>query len=155
MKQAMTKKDNAAIDPKAVAQMLADAERHLFSDSNKRAMELTLDWKNSFAKEAGVYVIFDEVAPLYVGESANLQKRMGHLRHTYHYTFRRSLGHELYSSRPDYEKATSKKRFSDAIEKELVKEMQKLAVCVISIALGRKEIEEFIIQKYDPKYNMK
>ncbi len=74
MKQAMTKKDNAAIDPKAVAQMLADAERHLFSDSNKRAMELTLDWKNSFAKEAGVYVIFDEVAPLYVGESANLQK---------------------------------------------------------------------------------
>ncbi len=119
--------------------MLADAERHLFSDSNKRAMELTLDWKNSFAKEAGVYVIFDEVAPLYVGESANLQKRMGHLRHTYHYTFRRSLGHELYSSRPDYEKATSKKGFLTQSKKNLLRKCKSWQFALFpSLSVARK-----------------
>lgn len=142
-------------DPKAVADLLRAAEARLFTAAYRKPIDLTLDWKNSFAEEAGVYVIFDKAKPVYIGESANLRKRMDHMRYTYRHVIRWHLGHDLFSDRPDYRKANGKTKYSDPIERDLNDAMRKLKICVMPVPVGRKIVEDYLILKYDPRYNQK
>ena len=85
----------------------------------------------------------------YVGETGNIYKRMKDLLKTYNHTFRRSLGKKHYSNEKDYFKASSSKKFSDRIEAELDDYMFKnCEVSFLDVRLGRKELEEFIQDKY-------
>ena len=115
--------------------------------SKKVPVLLTLEWERSFPREPGVYCIYCEGKMIYVGETENLQKRMNHLRNSRHHVLRRTLGEKLYSSRKDFEKATSKKKFPDDIEADLVKFMKvNLTVSFVTVYLGRKELEDFILK---------
>lgn len=119
----------------------------------KKPMELTLEWKKSFHKQPGVYCIYDKGEMIYVGETENLQNRMNQLRNSRHHVLRRTLGELLYSSRKNYEKATTIKKFSDDIEIDLEEYMKEnLSVSYIRVDLGRKELEEYVMRlKEEPK----
>lgn len=118
--------------------------------STKTPMLLTLEWERSFPKEPGVYCIYCKGKMIYVGETENLRKRMNHLRNSRHHVLRRTLGEKLYSSRNDFEKATSKKKFPADIEIDLEVYMKKeLSVSCIPVYLGRKELEDFILNGID------
>ena len=118
---------------------------------NQKKIKIDSDrkWLSKIEKTAGVYLIRIEGKIRYVGETGNIYKRMKDLLKTYNHTFRRSLGKKHYSNEKDYFKASSSKKFSDRIEAELDDYMFKnCEVSFLDVRLGRKELEEFIQDKY-------
>jgi len=113
------------------------------------------NWYTYVPKQPGIYIIrnlSNEI--VYVGETSNLQERMNDLKDTRHHTLRRAVGHMEFSCKPNFQKATSKKKFLENIEKfvtEFFKANLSLTYCATKI--GRKEIEEYLVKKYKPKYN--
>jgi hypothetical protein len=105
---------------------------------------------------AGVYCIFKDGKPIYVGESGNLSARIREIFRTVNHSFRRSLGKYLYSNNPGFTAASSSLKFSPEIEEELTEYMESsLTIVFANIALGRKEVEEFIYRKYQPEFNVR
>lgn len=119
--------------------------------------ELSLEWKKTFHNGPGVYLIKINDVIVYVGETSNLQKRMNDMRNTKNHTVRRNLGNDLYQKINGFEKATAKKSFIPKIESKLeAYMMNNLQIFTLSLDLGRKELEEYVIDKYGkPKYNIR
>jgi hypothetical protein len=119
--------------------------------------ELTLDWKNSFKNGPGIYVVKIKDEIVYAGETSNLRKRMNDMRNTMHHTLRRNIGNEKFIDENGFQVATSRKRYIDSIETKLENFMRNnLLVYTLSLDLGRKELEEYIIEiNGKPKYNLK
>jgi GIY-YIG catalytic domain-containing protein len=126
-------------------------------NSNQQSCQLTLEWKKTFNDGPGVYVIEIDNEVVYVGETSNLQERMNDLRNTKNHTVRRNLGNDLFKRHKGYFKATSKKSFVESIEKKLVNYMIKhLKIRTLPLDLGRKELEEYIMDTYGkPMYNIR
>jgi len=109
-------------------------------------------WLLAVKKATGVYLIRIEGKIKYVGETGNIYKRMKDLLKTYNHTFRRSLGKHLYEKSEGYYKASSNKKFSAIIEQKLDNYMfENCEVSFLEVKVGRKELEEFIQEKYGDK----
>ena len=131
-------------------------EHKLIIESERKIIELTRDWANSFPNQSAVYLFREEGEICYVGESGSIQGRMNDILNTKNHTIRRNLGNSHYSEHPNYEKATSKKSFADEIELMLNDRIKKhLTLSYIVVDLGRKELEERLYAKLNPKYNLK
>ena len=116
---------------------------------------LTLDWKNSFPRDAGVYAFFKDDEIVYVGETGSIQGRMNDMRNSQHHTLRRNVGAREFCDVLDFEKASSHKKFPPHIEEMVIDFLGSLEVKALPISFGRKEIEEHLINKYSPIYNQK
>lgn len=116
---------------------------------------LSENWKENFPNEPGVYVVWEkgEENPVYVGETGNIRERMGDFKNTLNHTLRRTVGRENFKHAEGFEAATSKKKFPEHIEK-LVDDYfrENLTVSCLPTYLGRKEFEEYIIDKFNLKY---
>lgn len=129
---------------------------HLEKKSNAREIELTRVWVNKIPKKSGVYLVFDEAKIIYVGESGNLSGRMTDMLDSRHHVLRRNLGSSLYENMPKFEKASVKSKFPQEFEDKLNEYIQsKLMINIVTVELGRKEIEERLIEKHKPSYNRK
>ena len=81
---------------------------------------------------------------------------MRDLLDTRNHTFRRQVGSTRFGNHPSYRVASSRVKFPDEIETLLTDFMLKqLKVKAIPVTLGRKEIEERLIDQGKPKYNIK
>lgn len=81
---------------------------------------------------------------------------MTDILNTKNHSVRRNLGSTHYSQFPTYEKASSRKSFSDDIEKMLNDRIShNLTMSYILVNLGRKELEERLFDKLQPKYCIK
>ena len=120
-------------------------------------VQLTRIWANKFPKEACVYLIKENDEICYVGETGLLRSRMKDLLDTRNHVLRRKIGNIKYKDHPGFEKATSSKKFNPIIEGKLNRWIEThLKVSILVVALGRKELEEYIYNKYNkPKYNSK
>lgn len=113
-------------------------------------------WLAQFSTGPGVYCIVEGEELIYSGETGSLRGRMRDLLDTRNHTLRRQLGSTKFGNRSGYQAATSSCKFPAAIEDLLTAFMlERLKVRALSVSLGRKEIEEAIIDKYTPKYNIK
>lgn len=70
-------------------------------------------WRNTVDNEAGVYFIFDNDVLAYIGETANLYKRMGEIGRTYNHSFRKKLGRKLQPEAKKLKVASRKLHFGD------------------------------------------
>lgn len=122
---------------------------------NRGKVLLTLEWEKDFPTRAGVYAVFKGRKIIYVGETGSIRGRMNDLRYTQHHTVRRSIGAREFGNVPGYEKASSHKKFPAHIEDMVIKSLCSLTVTALTIGFGRKEIEEHLIEKYEPIYNQK
>jgi len=138
-----------------IATELKNLEKQILSKRNRKPALLTRDWAKQMQPKPGVYAWFRGETLIYVGESGNLAERLDDSRRTWNHTLRRAIGEAKYSKRDDYTKATSGKRYSDKIEILLNRHMQKLRVSVLVVEFGRTELEEHLIEKYEPIYNKK
>lgn len=136
---------------------LRSLERKLLSTDNWQKIELTRKWANKFPQEAGVYVVREDDIICYVGETGLLRSRMKDLLDTRNHVLRRKIGNTKFIQLPGFQKATSSKKFIPGIESKLNKWIESnLEIATLAVDLGRKELEEFIYDKYDkPKYNSK
>jgi hypothetical protein len=114
------------------------------------------DWLKQFPPNPGVYCIFEGNELIYAGETGSLKGRMRDLLDTRNHTFRREVGKTKFGTHSAYRLASSKVKFPDEIEQLLTDFMLKhLRVKVTPVGLGRKEIEEKLIDERNPKYNAK
>jgi hypothetical protein len=75
---------------------------------------------------------------------------------TRNHVIRRNIGEINFSNQTDFVKASANKKFPDTIEHLVENWMKdKLKVTVLAVELGRKELEEYLYDKYKPKYNNK
>ncbi|MEC4116025.1 GIY-YIG nuclease family protein [Myroides phaeus] len=123
--------------------ILIKAEKSLFN-SEKIKFERTKDWRKKFLKHtAAVYAIFENDKLIYIGETGNLLKRMSDITRTVNHSFRKQIGHFLFSG------IKSSKKFGDDIEIKLDKYFDDaLYIQFIEVNFGRLEIETYLIDKY-------
>lgn len=125
-------------------------------NADRHNILLTRTWATQFPNTPGVYIFRTGDTIIYAGETGSIRGRMKELIDTRNHTLRRSLGAKLYSDRIVYAKASSKRRFCDAIEEELNQYISSnLTFSFIPVALGRKELEEKLFSTHSPQYNNK
>lgn len=123
---------------------------------NKKRQPIVLNrnWSREFFDMPGVYVFFENNNIVYVGETASIKERMRDILDTRHHTLRRKIGALNFSEVIGYKKANSKIKFVPKIEDSVSDWMiKKMKLSFIQVSLGRKELEELIIERYKPKYN--
>lgn len=137
---------------KNIVKYIDDITALFINPINPRA--LTFEGLANLPEVAGVYGIYDKGVLIYVGETSCLSKRMSDIFKTRKHTFRRSLGEYLFNSCNDYSKASTKEKFCERIENELdVYASDNLTVFLLPVLIGRKEIEEKIIEENDGLLN--
>lgn len=144
-----------SMDREKIAAILNEYDEIIVSESDREKVRLTIDWKNQFPKDAGVYAFFMDDKIVYVGETGSLQGRMNDMRNSQHHTLRRSVGTRKFGDIPGFEQATSHKKFPPHIEELVIEYLCGLQVKALPVHFGRKEIEEYLITKYSPIYNQK
>jgi hypothetical protein len=66
------------------------------------------------------------------------------------------LGNLLFKDHDGFEKASSRKRYNPEIEAKLEEWMESnLEISNLVVPFGRKELEEYLFEKFKPKYNNK
>jgi hypothetical protein len=143
------------MEESAVQQEFERIEKYLFDSSNWQNMTLTRAWAKSQPVEAGVYMLFENGKPVYVGESGSISGRITDMLDSRHHTVRRSLGEKRFSNVPGFVKATSKRKHPVHIENLIHETLSSFKICVLPIKIGRKEFEEYIFPKYAPELNRK
>jgi len=128
-------------------QLLLSKQYRLYSDN----------WTKDMPSYAGIYVIRNREKIVYVGETANIKDRMKKdMKNTQNHNVRRNIGKYHYSDHPDYYPATSKKKFAPSIESLINEFCSKfLTVSFAVVHVGRLEVEESLIARYEPIYNTK
>ena len=132
---------------------LSKLENELLN-GNWRTFENSINWAEQFPSAAGVYAVKDEGIICYVGESGNIKKRMRDLLDTRNHSLRRSIGGARFAGQEGYEIATPSRKFPPRFEEELNRVLEdNFEVSAIEVPIGRKELEERMVEKLKPKYN--
>jgi hypothetical protein len=97
----------------------------------KKFTPLVRGWKDKFPEEGGVYVLWDNGVPVYVGETSGLKSRMGDLSRP----FPGKVAIILSLCKMPLEKL-----------REAIKNKYKLSYCIIPF--GRAEVEEYLILRW-------
>lgn len=130
------------------ANTLLAAERH--------AIHANPSWCSFVSQSPGVYCLREGDDVIYVGEGGNLRARLRDMTRTLNHTLRRSLGKRLFADRPDFVPATGRRKFSDEIETLLDAYMHdRLTIAAVHLFVGRKEVEEFLVDTLEPALNSK
>lgn len=113
------------------------------------------EWKTFAPDYAGVYFVWEGASIIYVGESANIQKRMLDLQRTRNHTLRRKIGRELFSKHELYSEASSKDGYHGVIEDAINSyAIKNITVSYLPLVVGRKEVESYFIKRMPlPRYN--
>ena len=144
------------LSDKQIQSYLGDMENKAIKNEAKKKVELFGDWVKGFPTEPGIYVAFEDGNIVYFGETGNIRGRMRDLQDSRHHTLRRNIGRRNFSSEIGYEDANTKKKFPRHIEEKVDHWLrERIKISVLPTKLGRKELEEELIKKYDPKYNKK
>lgn len=123
-------------------------------DGNWKLFEFSKDWLMTFDTEAGVYAIREEGQICYIGESGSLRKRMKDLLDTRNHSLRRTIGNRRFLDKEGYEAGTASKKFPLKFEEELNRIFEdNFEVSAIPVKIGRKELEERLVEKLNPIYN--
>ncbi len=131
-------------------------EKELTTKKNEKKTELSASWVSGFPPVPGTYIAFEEGFLVYAGETGNIRGRMRDLLDSRHHTLRRNIGKHNFSHEDGYEDADSHEKFPKHIEKRVDAWLrEKITISVLPMKLGRKELEEKLVQKYEPKYNNK
>ena len=139
-----------------IEKYLSDLEAELLNDENRRINQTNKEWLKMFPQEAGVYLLREEGIICYVGETGNLQSRMKDLLDTRNHSVRRKIGEMKFSNEAEYQKGSSSHKFPEKIEIELNYILEdNFEVSTVVVAIGRKELEERIVHKYKPIYNVR
>ena len=140
----------------AIREYVLGYTSYLEDPSNASNIRLSRAWTREAPSSPGVYAIHDTIQLIYVGESGNLRGLMTDLLDSRHHQFRRNLGEFLFERTPGYSPASSKAKFPAQIEVLQNDYIEaNLRICLAPTKLGRKEIEEALVDKYPKLLNRK
>jgi len=100
---------------------------------------------------AGIYCVWNHDDLIYFGETTDIAERFStHSTNTYFSALRRSIGTKIFSF-----EFIGKKKFRDADDDEISAYLNRCNYASMPIALGRREIEEHLIETRQPILNKK
>jgi YHS domain-containing protein len=105
-------------------QKLINGKRYIFFSDN---------WKQNFPNHSGVYVIWENEQPIYVGETSGLKSRMSDIMRPINHAFTKKISNKF-------------NLFDLNKLRKFMTENYKLSF--IQIELGRSEIEEYLILRW-------
>jgi hypothetical protein len=144
------------LTPEQIQSHLVEMEDYLMKSDNQRTVKLSRGWANALPSDAGVYAAFEGNNLVYIGESGNIKERMKDLLDSRHHALRRNIGRLNFSNIDGYVNASSYNRFPPHIEEKVESWItEKIKISTLPTVLGRIELEEIIIEKFCPKYNIK
>ena len=139
-----------------IEEYLLKIEHQLLIAGKSNSIRLNREWAKTVTKEAGVYVLKEKGEICYIGESGSLQGRMIDLLNTKNHTVRRNIGKFNFSHHTNYKAANSSTSYPLEIELKINEWIEsKMTLYFLPLSLGRKELEERLYFKYNPKYNQK
>ena len=100
-------------------------------------------------KKPGVYIVFKENQPIYVGESRDIRARYKDMHNTLNHTLRRAIGHKISG-----EHASSKNKFSDKTETDLDNYFKTCEFGFMEVNFGRVELQDMIADLLCKKYSL-
>lgn len=132
---------------------LKNLENQLVNDSVAINIELISTWANSFPKKASVFLFREDGVICYVAETASIKDELNGILKSKNHAFRINLGKQYFAENPNYTKSSISKEFSDEMQ-TLINEriIATLTISYILVDLGRRELEERLINKFSPKY---
>lgn len=101
--------------------------------SSQRYTLFQNNWKNIFPDYSGVYVIWDNEKPIYVGETSGLKSRMSDLMRPINHAFTKKIDNKIEAQ---------------SLDKLRTYMSDNYKLSYISIDLGRSEIEEYLILRW-------
>lgn len=138
-----------------IENFLAKLEAQLIN-GNWKLFEFSEEWLLSFDTDAGVYAIKEEGKICYIGETKSIRKTIKDLFDTKNHLLRQSVGNKRFLGEKGYKKGTKSNKFPPKFEEELNKVFEdNFEISVIVVKIGRKELEERLIEKFQPIYNSK
>ena len=103
---------------------LINTKRHTFFNN---------DWKQTFPNHSGVYVVWENEQPIYVGETSGLKSRMSDIMRPINHAFTKKISNKF--------------NLFDLNElRKFMSDNYKLSC--IEVDLGRSEIEEYLILRW-------
>lgn len=138
-----------------VHEVIEHYSKELMDNAKRSPMSLTRAWASSFPKDAGIYAIFLQNEIVYIGETGMISARLRDLLDSRNHTLRRNMGKAFFSDKEGYQDASTSKKFPPHIETMVNDVLEKMTVAVLPVALGRAEIEEYLVEKYRPVFNSK
>jgi hypothetical protein len=103
--------------------------------SEIRHVPMNPKWKDDFSEEGGVYVIWENDVPVYVGETSGIKSRMGDLSRPVNHPFPKKVA-EIHS-------------LTDQSLEVLRNEISnRYRLSYLVLAFGRAEIEEYLILRW-------
>ncbi len=110
----------------------------------------------AFPAKPGVYCLFENEKLIYIGETGSIKARMSDIFRTQNHSFRRSLGKRHFAHVADVASVSSKKLFPSDVEVLLTNYMEEtIRVSFAPVAVGRAEVEEAVVEKYAPEFNVR
>jgi hypothetical protein len=101
-------------------------------------------WLDNFENAAGIYVGFDGNTLKYIGESANIRKRMGESRRTNNHSFRKQIGKQILK----FILPKGKRRFNEEEEHSISEYYENnISIAYYPLIFGRKEVEASLIKR--------
>jgi len=142
--------------PDQIQSYLQEMENQILNLGNRKKVELSRVWANTILSKPGTYAAFENGKVVYVGETGNMRERMKDLLDSRHHTLRRNIGRYNFSKLDGYHSANSKEKFPPHIEEKVISWLtDRITISVLATDLGRKELEERLIEKFHPIYNEK
>ena len=117
-------------------------ERNLLK-AKRQSLLASESWRETVPREPGVYIVWDSQTanPLYVGETANLYKRMSDIGRNANHTFRRRVLRRWKS-----------RLQSDKLISQLIS--RKCMLSILVVQFGRRELEERLVGAWSEKYDL-
>jgi predicted GIY-YIG superfamily endonuclease len=105
----------------------------------------------------GVYIVFNGEDIIYIGESTNLFERYNtHSEKTYFSALRRHIGKTFLNLKfLQTEKKRKNREFRSEDDSKISLYLDKCEAIFFKVEIGRKELEEYLIRKYNPILNKK
>lgn len=139
-----------------IKQYLEKLEFELLSTAKRELITISREWAKKFPIEAGVYILREGGEICYVGETGSIRGRILDLLDTRNHVIRRKIGELKFSNTLEFKKASSRKKYPQVIEERINQVLEdNFEISVKIVSIGRKELEEQIIEKHKPKYNTK
>ena len=103
--------------------------------AERRVLMAAPNWAEDVPLEAGVYAVWENDHPIYVGETSSLRARMSDLARPVNHTFAR--------------KTCKSFEIAETSLEELAAAMRaKYVLSFVTVSLGRAEVEEFLILRW-------
>ncbi|MEM9560232.1 MAG: hypothetical protein AAF995_07985 [Planctomycetota bacterium] len=130
-------------------------ESDLLAAENQMQIRFGAQFAVTIPRSGGAYLFHFQDRVLYAGETTSLRQRLAvHMRNPENHVLILKIARQLYDWEHGHGASGNRRRFDEA-HKERSRQWveQHLSVSFRQMRIGRKELEEFLVERHQPEFN--